>query len=583
MRITSFLTTHARYARYGLVVFVALLLVVPRFALLSNAPRVERIADTYTHEVLALGQVFQDGRASEFIASVHKYPLLGPYLALPVVGVYYLFGRVSGALQTPAELADAYLRGESALPLLFRIESLLFNVVALFLIFRSVKEFSPGRAYAGLFAILAAGVSFYVTVFSVSPRIHNLVFLFSALTLYLSLRYYRARTRAALFTAFGAAGLAFAAAQSGLPAVLLPLTALFLAHMGASGAPAPGAPFRTQVLQTMKSGAFLRLCVFGLFFFGAVALVIGYPGALSALIRGDFSGVAQVFLSSEHSDPSVSILGLFTLLTNWVRALELVSLWPLLALGVLFLVRKHPVVLEGSDYVALSHVVGFLVLFGFSSVTVGRFSLAVLPSLFFLGARAASDLIRYHSFRVPLIIFFVLQLAMIGALSRAAFGGDTREHAASFLLSETTPAHRILSNMPRHALGILATPNSLRAQAGEISRTDAALALRNLTAPHSRHFYYWNPTLLPPESVAWRSFAYVILREPTEPMQTLLSREGFALAAEFLPYAAARTRAPEDFNWDFFGTDSALALFRLNRFGPAISIFKNTAFKNTAL
>ena len=105
------ITTPRRPVLYGLVILVGLLIMLPRLALLFNAPDAERIADTYIHEVLALGDAFSDDKVGEFIFSVHKYPLLGPYLAVPVVGTYYLYGKLTGAFKAPVDLERLYSGG----------------------------------------------------------------------------------------------------------------------------------------------------------------------------------------------------------------------------------------------------------------------------------------------------------------------------------------------------------------------------------------------------------------------------------------------------------------------------------------
>ncbi len=575
MSDTAYNNKDRHLARYGVLALVALLIAVPRFALLFNAPSAERVPDTYIHEVLALGEAATSGRLPEFIFSVHKYPLLGPYLAVPVIGAYYLTTNIAGLFENPAELADAYMLGKTRLPLLFRMESLVFNLLALFLIFKTAQRFSPDFKHSGMFALLAASVSFYVTVFSVSPRIHNLVFLFSALTLFLSLRYYYRPSFGSMALAFGGAGLAFSAAQSGLPAVVMPLTAIFLVrfHSVATLHASPST-FLKKAIDSCMDRVLLRHCAIGLFIFTAVSLLLGYPGALSVLARGDLAGLPQMFLSSEHSDPSFSVVGLVILLRNWFFALEFVWLWPLVAFSVLVLARKWPCKLQGHDALSLVHIGAFLAIFGTSSVTVGRFGLAVLPSLFFFSSRITSRLFDRRWFALPLVAFFVLQLAVTVALSRAALNGDTRQEAAAFLVEQTSPTDRIAANVPRHALGIMATPESIRRQGESLSRTDAYVLRRKLVAEASRYFYYWNPTTGHSDAVSWKSFSFVVVREPVHELPSLLFEEGFALATEFLPHRAGLSPVPEDFNWDFFGEGSALTFFRLNRFGPAIYIFK---------
>ena len=540
-----------------LTLFLAVLILLPRLALLFNAPEVERIADTYTKETFALLQAASEDRLSEFILSIHKYPLAGSFLAAPVVGLYYFYGKISGRFENPALFAESFVLGKTSLSFWFRFEAFLFNLAALFLIFASAQKFSPDLKFSGFFSLLLALASFHVTALSVSPRIHNLVFLFSALTLFLSLNYYRKPSFLNLILAFSSAGLAFASSQSGLPAVFLPLAALFFVWKDSKVA---GSRF-----------------LVGLLVFAFVSLLVGYPGVFPAYFSGNLGQISQFFLSPEHSEPALSFLGLFTLLRDWVLALELAWLWPLAVLIVLAFFGKRSFKLEPPDWLAIIHIISFLIIFGLSSVTVGRFGLAIMPSVFFLAGRIISRLSDRTWFALPLSLFVAIGPLINLGLTRAALGGDTRAQAASFIERETSPEDRIISTIDHRSLGVTAIPESIKRSASARGQADKYILENNLIVPESRDFYFWDSSIQSADSVDWENFSLVVLTKPAlaQSLGPVFSENGFILVEQFSPYRFDSSHRPDYFNWDP-GEDLASNIFYLDRFGPPIYIFKRT-------
>ncbi len=549
------------------VVCMVLLLVffLPRIALLFNGLDSQRLWDTNTGAAFQLLYSARAGTTGSFYATIQKYPLLGSYLFLPTIALYVGAGRVLGAFHSVSEFVYVYALGETRVFFWIRLEMLVINIAALLLLFHVTARFTGGNRRAGLFALLFAAVNFYVTLFSVQPRIHSFAFASTIVVMYTSFLLLEKKTLRRSLFAFGMAAIAGSVSQSGLTTLIYPI----LAHTLHDG------KLRWQQPRSFLAGL-------GVFFFGV--LMLGYPQALVLAFRNGLAGIYQVFLSTEHSQP---LFGL-GYVAKWIReyflSADLASTWMLCLLFWFFVCvrRKYRLRFDAYDALAWAHVGLFLLVFGFSNVMTGRFLLGALPSFFFIFARACVRLEKRKGVVYAVAFFLAVQAYGVTQLSLIAFGGDTRNRAAKFLLAHTNENSRIIGTLDPVMLGVTPAPHSvLRGDVGSAGAIDTLIAERNLVGEKSRQYTYWHPNDGRVREEELSSFQYLLISSdhPDRHIgEDQALRNGFRIVETFSPRHDADTKNRSMIAWSPVMPVSILPLplqlRAFTSFGPTIVVYE---------
>lgn len=559
-----------------LVIFILL----PRIGLLFNGLDSQRIWDTNTPAAFRLLYAVREGNVSNFYTQEQKYPLLGSYAYVPVIGGYYGVKYLLGQYKSPIDFIHAYALGETNLFFWLRLEMVVLNLLALWLLFYITKKFTPtplkvwgftnNSVRAGVYALALAAVNFYVTMFSVTPRIHSFAFLGGVLTLYTSLLLVHHKSMKYYLLAFGSAALTASASQSGFVAFIMPL----IAH-GYDGI------FNRWELRLRKKELWIAIAVSLI-----VTILIGYPQLAALLLGKNWAGIKNVFLSSEHGGLNFSIFHFVRFVRHYFLSTELVSSWLILC-GVWYVwcVKKRArIALDPYDYIALAHAGLFFVVFGGASLITGRFTLAILPSLFFIFARLLVKLDDRKIVLYPCIVLFLIQAYGVVHLTRIGFNGDTRTEAVEFLLTYADEKDTILSTLDSMLLGIAPSPESVeKDEIGDPGFTDTLIASRDLVGNKTRNIHVWNPSIREDRAIDLKEYTYVVLTADhpgkfrAEP---LLAAHGFRLKQTIFANRRNNPALPSFIPWDIITPIPRLPVpLRLREFramGPTIFIYERT-------
>ena len=221
-----------------------------------------------------------------------------------------------------------------------------------------------------MFALLFAGMSPYLLFFSVTPRIHSFAFLFGVIALWASLQLLKNKSLFTYVCAFGAAALCVSIGQNGIPAFILPFAAHFFD--------------RGRGIFTVRKKVFDNKLVFGLLFACALALIVGYPSLFANFLSGD--SLTHGLMSGKHPTPIPSLSGVWLLFGHIFFDAEIAATWLIACALILWVVKRFRP--DAEEKLALFHIAAYIVVFApFGWIVSGYFSIAVLPSVFFLGVR----------------------------------------------------------------------------------------------------------------------------------------------------------------------------------------------------
>ncbi len=446
------------------LLLIIILFLLPRIALLTNGLDAQRIWDTNVPAAFSFLQSLQGGELLSFLASDHKYPLLGSYLYVPVIGFYYLFGN----FVSPDHFANSYALGETNLFFWIRLFVLFANLVSVFLLYKLTIKFTKNSKKAGLILLLLAGTSYYTTFFSVMPRIHSLAFFGTALTLYFSFHLVEKKSWQNYALAFGAAGFTLALSQSGIVNFILPV----LAH------------FYEQEKLQFKARISNKKFWFSLLVSGLLAILVGYPQFVFSLLN--LGGGGTQLLSSSHQRPTFALVNLFQFAKVFLWRTEIVLGFSLVIFSYLFYNKK--VRLEIYDKIALAQVILFILVFGFSDVITGRFALVVLPAAFFVTSRLFLQIDKSVYLKYALYLLIALQAVGILAITKQAYRPDTRQLAAQYVLENTEKGDSIATSIDFHLLGLVANKESLQeTRVHNIGKSEERILQNNLENNKSRY------------------------------------------------------------------------------------------------
>lgn len=542
---------------------LVLFILLPRVGLLFNGLDSQRIWDTNTPATFRFLSAVQNGELMAFLGEGQKYPLLGSYTIVPMVGAYYLVGNALNRYVSPQDFMHAYALGETNLFFWIRLEMLLMNLFSLWLLYRTTVRFTHNSRRAGLYVLIVSAVNFYITLFSVAPRIHNFAFFGVILTLYASLMLLEHKSWARYLAAFGAAAFSASVSQSGFTAFFLPLAA----HCYQSDV--QKWKIRVNKKLVISAGAALF-----------ITMLLGYPRSWIWIFDPALQLFSMVLLGSNHIIPTVSVTKLPFI---YLFSSEYITLWlGWAAFWYRWCAHKaEQLHIDPYDVVALVHLIGFFVIFGFSSVFSGRFMLAIMPSLFFLLSRLFLQLEKRKWVVYPLIAMVILHAYGIVQLTRIAAAGDTRAEAAAYILKTTAPNDRLLTTLDPVLLGIVPTPASIKNnQIPLIGATDELIERDNLVGSKSRDITLWRPAEKDMTVEELRDFQYVIISwSDLEALrvEARLRQGGFQLIQTF--YASRdgkrhRSFVPWDFITPFPHEPTAIALGRYRVFGPTLSLYE---------
>ncbi len=556
-----------KYLKSLAALTVVILILIPRLALLGNGLDAQRIWDTNTPAAFRLLQAVQTHTVGAFFAADEKYPLLGSYLYLPVIGAYYEVEHVRGIFATPNDFARAYALGQTNLFFWIRVEMLVINLAALWLLYVVVKKWSNNSFWTGITAIALAAVNFYVTMFSVTPRIHNFAFATTTLVLYTSFLLLEKKHWRNYLLAFGSAAVAASISQSSFTTFVLPILASLY-------------QWEKKKWQWWPVPKELWWSLAG----SAVAtIVLGYPRAMVALFDHSIT-LSTVFLSNEHSTPHFGLQYIFSFAFNYFIFTEVVLTW-LMVCGIQYVWRrkKNTRTLEPYDVLAAAHIAAFFLMFGFSDVLVGRFTLVIMPSVFLLLARVFTQLAKNQVAFFVALALVVFQACGIGILTQIALAQDTWTLVADKVIVDTYANDRILTTISPSLLGVVPRPESVATgDVGEVGATDLLIAKDNLVGPKSRKLELWNPQSPGISDADLSRYRYVIVGAD-DPYRFFaedrLSQNHFVIAKKFVNTRVAEAASTDFLAWDMIVPQPhvplPLALLRYRSFGPTILLYQH--------
>lgn len=548
----------------SIVFLLVLLVLLPRLALLFNGLDSQRIWDTNTPAAFQALQAAKEANIGSFLATPHKYPLLGSLIYIPTVGGYYLVKMATGAFPNADDFMDAYALGATNLFFWIRFEVLLINLAALWLLYHTAKRFLPEGKTVGLIAVGFAAADVYVTLFAVEPRIHSLVFFATILVIYTSFLLLEKKTLRNYMLAFGAAGVAASIAQSGFIALILPLSAH--AYEG--------------VAERWKFRSFSQPLLVGLVFFIVITALVGYPAVLARFFG--IAPIAPILLGGEHQSPVIDpghgfrFLWQFFVLTipaiTWVL---LAGWWQRFAVRTQVRIGTTPY-----DVLFIAPIIIFLAIFGFLNVTTGRFALVIMPALCLL---AATILVRLAAKKSILYItggLAVMQVTGIVALALIGLGGDTRAEAATWLLMESREGDRILTTIDNELLGIVPTFSSVKTgDSGPAGSAEKRIMERELKGQKSRQLTWWN-TAEGVREDELRSYTYAVVAAD-DPQRFLevdaLDRQKFRLVKTITAHRSEEINVssiPWDAPTPFPSLPLSLSLWQFRAMGPTVFIYE---------
>ncbi len=516
-----------------IIIGLAILILLPRFALLQNGLDHQRMAD-----VIGINTAFRflsavkEHQLKEFYSAYHLYPLLGSYSFIPTIGAYYLTERLRGEFTSTEDFINAHALREDQLFLAIRLQMLILNLLGLVLLYFLVKRFTGNSTKAGVYALLFASLSFHTTLFSVVPRIHSFAFFTTILVLWFSFRLMENKSFKNYLLAFGSVAIAFSVSQSGATTFIIPLMAHFFENKD-----------KKWKFNNYKYYLDKKL-IYGILLFILPAVILGYPKILASVFQLSIPiKDCLALFTAPQAAKTFGFGNFFGYLKHYFLNIDLLSTWLICTAAFCLILKKkiQPTLkLEPYGIIAATHVLVFLFIFGFTNIMSDRFTLIIFPSLFFLTSRLAVQLDRKHWVFYPLVFLIVIYLYGWGNLTVIALAGDTREMASRYLLQNTDRNDYILSTMDRNLLGITPTPKSVKAgTSGPTGISDELIASKNLIGKKSRNYVWWNIVSGQYAQPDLQSFKYVVMSnveaqgDKLKLIENYLSQNNFVLAKSF--------------------------------------------------
>jgi hypothetical protein len=545
------------------------LLILPRLALLQNGLDAQRIWDTNTPDAFRFVDSVRNGSIINFLAEDHKYPLLGSYFHVPVIGGYYVINKIFGVYDSAEDFVNTYALNDTNLFFWIRLAMLLVNLVAIWGLWRvvttpdpSASRTSPDPSFArrGVYLLVLTCVSFYLTIFSVTPRIHSFAFAATVLVMWASFRLVREKSLKNYLLAWGAVGVALSVSQSGITTIVFPV----LAHLSSD--------FGLRTSDFRLRNWFSKKCWLGFGLFLLITLFVGYPQLLFSL----FSDSSAPVLSGEHGWPGVGLAPFVRLIKDYFF-LTIPAVTFLIIAGLIYGYKKK-FKLDVYSSIALLHVIVFLVIFGFTTVVNGRFALVILPSLLFVSSGALVSLEKNRIIRYTALFLIVIQAIGVVWLIPLGFRADTREQVSNVLVAKSGPEAAVLSMVDNHWLSLPQAPAAIRTQVvRNIGATDSLIAEKYLAGPRTRYIVDWDGKEDPLEIKLSRPIGAIIVTagEDFESRKQKLEKAGFLLIESLSN--GNDTNHSGYFAWGAVPHKGfvplSISLLRYNRMGPSLYIF----------
>lgn len=547
------------------MLLLCLVILVPRIVLLLNGLDSQRIWDTNTPATFRFLDAVREHKLTAFFESGQKYPLLGSYLHLPVVGVYFLSNLALHNYTSANDFINSYALNETNLFFWIRLAMLVMNIVALVILYFTTRTFSGGSVKTARYVLVLSALNFYVTLFSATPRIHNFAFFGCVITLYASFLLIKKKSWRNYLFAFGAAAFSASVSQSGFTTLTLPV----LAHF-----------YNAETL-SFKWRLNGKIIVSGLGF-GFVTVFLGYPRALVWLFDPALRLYSKVLLGGNHILPGLAVPSVPIM---YLLSTEFSTVWvAFYGLGAAFIKRSSNLILLSiEEKLALIHSVVFFTVFGFSNIFSGRFMLAVMPSLFYLLAGIWRRLESRRFFTIPLYLFLIFQAYGVLQLTRVGYNGDTRAEAAQEILSISQTSSKIISTIDPVLLGVTPSPAAAaRRPVAERGMNESLIVSRNLSGAKSRDITLWVPSLITLSDADLQNYDYAVVswsELSAAEVEERFAKNNFILHKIF--YASQNEISNNSFiPWDFItpmpNVPIPIALSKFRVFGPTIAVYKKT-------
>lgn len=552
------------FRNYFLLV-LCLVILVPRVVLLFNGLDSQRIWDTNTPAAFRFLDAVREHKLMNFFESGQKYPLLGSYLHIPVVGLYYMSNLLLHNYTSANDFINLYALNETNLFFWIRLSMFLMNIAALAVLYFLTRRFFNRSTKAANYILILMALNFYVTLFSVTPRIHNFAFFGCVLTLYASFLLLEKKTWWNYLAAFGTAIFSASVSQSGFTTLTLPVIAHF---------------YNTE--NSCFNWRINKKIVFSGLGFLVITALLGYPRSIVWLVNPAVRLYSKVLLGDSHILPGLAVPSMPFM---YLLATEFATVWIAFSgLAVAFFKRSERLInLSKEERLTLVHTVVFFAVFGFSNIFSGRFMLAVMPSLFFLLVGIWRRLESYRLFVIPLYFFLVIQAYGILQLTRVAFNGDTRAEAAFEMLSLNLTNRKVISTIDPVLLGITPSPNAVqKIPISERGMNESLIVSRNLIGVKSRDITLWVPDQTIISDAELQSYDYAVVSwSDTNAAETekRLTKNNFHIYKTF--FASRSEKLNNSFiPWDFItpipSIPTPFALSRFRVFGPTVAIYKKS-------
>ncbi len=285
------------------VIFLWLLILLPRVIYFNLGPDTRRLSDTHLAPMaLSFLQHAHDGSIIQYLTSDNKYPPLnGVIIAVPIA-LHYLFLHMRGIFLGPSDFATAYVLRETSVYFWIQGLMLTINILAILFILSAAKSFQrEGQKRSYLYSLLLIAVSSYTFSFSTIPRIHSLVLLGSAVTLWGSFRLAKKKSIGRYVVAFGGACFSVAVSQTGITTLVLPALASLIHESPESKSPRIvwRNALRAKTLILYLSATLL-------------SILLGYPRIILTLLNSQGApSLYHAFVSAHH--PTLATFG-----QNWL-------------------------------------------------------------------------------------------------------------------------------------------------------------------------------------------------------------------------------------------------------------------------
>lgn len=517
------LVVTSKFFNYFLTALLVVIIVIPRIFLLQNGLDHQRIWDTNTPDAFRLLESVQKNDIKGFYFQDHKYPLLGSYFYIPTIILYYGVEKIIGNYQSPQDFVRDYALDETSLFFWIRLESVFINILALVFLYFLTRNFTNDSKKAGFYTVLFASVNYIITLFSVTPRIHNYVFASTVVAMYFSFRLVKNKNVSDYLLAFGASAISASISQSGFVNFLLPVLAHFYDNKWNM------ADYRFYFKKNFLVGIFLGIFMVTLF---------GYPHILLSVFNLS-DGIFGSILSKEHAIPTFDITNLFIFLKRHFLNTGMFFGWGItILLYQCWYYRKIKFLnFEIYDFLSFAQILFFLIVFGTSDVATERFTLVILPAEFFIFSRIFVRLQDKKWIICSAIITLCLQGYGLMNLTRIANNIDTREQALNYILYDIDVKDKVLGSVDGGTLGVVQTPDMLMISDNKDGIKNKLIIDQYVLNSKSRNYVYWNMKQKNVDTADLSDFSYIVLSSDSVDgileMEQKLSKQGFSFVRSF--------------------------------------------------